>query len=283
MEDKINKIIQMDCLEYLRSLPDGCADLILLDPPYNMTQNKWDLDIDLERLWEQINRIKKQETAIIIFTAGIFTAKVMLSNEKHYKYDLIWKKGERTSGFLNAKKQPLRNHENILIFYEKPPTYNPQFSEGKPLHSKGKAYLYKENINNNYNCYKQGEDNRAGETQKYPKSILNFDRPHPPIHPTQKPTELLKYLIQTYSNKNDIVLDCFAGSGSLAQACLETNRNFLCCERDEGYVKIANDRLANWKEDLLRQDKWLNERGVMDFESDIKEQAKQEQIQKTLI
>lgn len=240
----LNQIVQADCLDYLKSIESESVDLILTDPPYNITQNKWDNEVDLTKLFIEFKRIKKQNSPILIFATGIFLHKVILANIKNYKYDLIWQKDNRVSGFLNANRQPLRNHESILVFYEKQPTYNPQFTTGQPLHSKGNLYLKKDNINNNYNCYKQGSDNRKGTTQKYPKSVLNFAKEHPSQHPTQKPIKLLEYLIKTYSNENDIVLDCFAGSGSTAVACKNTNRNFLSCELNEKYCTLANKRLS---------------------------------------
>jgi site-specific DNA-methyltransferase (adenine-specific) len=169
MKDKLNTIYQMDYLEYLKKLPNECVDLVLIDPPYGMTQNKWDKGVDLYILFQELNRIKKQTSPILCFATGLFAYEVISVNKKNFKYDLIWRKGERVSGFLNAKKQPLRNHESILVFYDKQPTYNPQFSIGNPLHSKGKKYLTKDNVNNNYNVYKQEDDKRAGATQKYPK------------------------------------------------------------------------------------------------------------------
>ena len=152
-----------------------------------------------------------------------------------------------TSGFLNANRQPLRNHEQIAVFYKHTPIYNPQFSEGQPLHGRGKKYLEKKSINNNYGDFKIMQDIRKGETKKYPTSILNFKKLHPSItkHPTEKPVELLSYLIKMYSNENDIILDSCIGSGSTAIACINTNRNYIGFEIDREYYKIAETRIEN--------------------------------------
>ena len=152
---------------------------------------------------------------------------------------MIWKKGERTSGFLNVKRMPLRNHEDILVFYKVQPTYNPQMTKGNMSHSKGKLNKKQQN-----NCYGQFEDVQTNFSEyKYPKSILNFDRPHPPIHPTQKPVSLLEYLIKTYTNENDIVLDFTAGSGTTGVACMNLNRKCILIEKDEKYCEIIVNRL----------------------------------------
>lgn len=245
-EYKINEIYLGDCLEIMKIIPDKSVDMILCDLPYGLTNNPKDIVIPMDKLWQNYERIIKDNGAIILFGQGIFAAKLILSNEKLFKYDLIWKKGERVSGFLNAKKIPLRNHEQLLVFYKKPPTYNPQFSEGIPLHSKGKKYLEKEGVNNNYGYYDTSlPETRKGSTQKYPKSVLNFERPHPPIHPTEKPTTLLEYLIKTYSNETDLILDNTCGSGSTCVAARKTNRNYIGIELDEKYYKITLDRLSN--------------------------------------
>ena len=179
----------------------------------------------------------------------MFSAKLMLSNEKWWRYNLVWKKGERTTGFLNAKKQPLRNHEDILIFYGKGSgTYNPQYTIGQPLHGKGNKYKTKDGKNNNYGKYDSKlDDVRKGSTQKYPKSILNFDRPHPPIHPTQKPLELAEWIIKTYSNEGDLVLDSTSGSGTIAIASEKLKRNYIAFETDENYYNICLERLSDLK------------------------------------
>ena len=239
---EINKIYQEDCLVGMKKIDDKSIDCIICDLPYGCTRNPYDVVIPFEPLWEQYNRIIKDNGAIILFAQGMFTAKLMLSNEKMWRYNLIWKKGDRTSGFLNAKRMPLRNHEDICVFYKKLPTYNPQFTQGQPLHSIGTG-VHKI-TNNNYGNFSE-DDSRAGSTEKYPKSVLNFNRPHPPIHPTQKPVELVEWLIKTYTNEGELVLDNCLGSGTTAVAALHTNRNFIGFETQQEFIDMANARIDN--------------------------------------
>lgn len=239
-----NKIYLEDCLVGMKSIDDKSIDCIICDLPYGQTQNKLDVIIPFEPLWEQYKRIIKDNGAIILFANGMFTAKLMLSNENMWRYNLIWKKGDRTSGFLNAKRMPMRNHEDICVFYKKLPTYNPQFRQGQPLH--GKGHGVHKFTNNNYGNFYETEDTRAGSTEKYPISILTFDRPHPPIHPTQKPIELVEYLIKTYTNEGDLVLDNCIGSGTTALACLGTNRRFIGFENYKDYFDLANTRIEKF-------------------------------------
>ena len=246
------KIYQGDCLEVMKNIEDKSIDCIICDLPYGVTsKNKWDTIIPYEPLWKEYKRIIKDNGAIILFGQDKFTAKTMLSNEKMHRYNLIWNK-VLTSGFLNAGRMPLREHEDIMIFYKKLPTYNPQFTEGKPLHGMGEKFKKVKNNNNNYNDFNSCNNpsaNREGDTKKYPKSILTFPRPASSkmLHPTEKPVELLEYLIKTYSNENDVILDNCMGSGSTGVACLNTNRRFIGIELDEKYFNIAKDRLENIK------------------------------------
>ena len=246
------KLYQGDCLELMRNIKDKSIDCIICDLPYGVTsKNKWDTIIPYEPLWKEYKRIIKDNGPIILFGQDKFTAKTMLSNEKMHRYNLIWNK-VLTSGFLNAGRMPLREHEDIMIFYKKLPTYNPQFTEGKPLHGMGEKFKKVKNNNNNYNDFNSCNNpsaNREGDTKKYPKSILTFPRPASSkmLHPTEKPVELLEYLIKTYSNENDVILDNCMGSGSTGVACLNTNRRFIGIELDEKYFNIAKDRLENFK------------------------------------
>ena len=244
------KIYQGDCLELMKNIKDKSIDCIICDLPYGVTsKNKWDTIIPYEPLWKEYKRIIKDNGPIILFGQDKFTAKTMLSNEKMHRYNLIWNK-VLTSGFLNAGRMPLREHEDIMIFYKKLPTYNPQFTEGKPLHGMGEKFKKVKNNNNNYNDFNSCNNpsaNREGDTKKYPKSILTFPRPASSkmLHPTEKPVELLEYLIKTYSNENDVILDNCMGSGSTGVAALNTNRRFIGIELDEKYFNIAKDRLEN--------------------------------------
>lgn len=237
-------LYQGDCLEVMKEIKDKSIDMILCDLPYGTTQNKSDIIIPFEPLWKQYERIIKDNGAIILFAQGIFYVDLVNSNRKLFRYDLVWDKC-LVSGFLNAKKMPLRQHEQIAVFYKKLPTYNPQFTQGKPLHSKGIAYTNKEIKNQNYGKFNITDDIRAGSTQKYPMSIIKFQKPHPSItiHRTQKPVELLEYLIKTYTNENDLVLDNCMGSGSTCVACKNLNRSFIGIELDENYFNIAKERI----------------------------------------
>ena len=207
------KLIHGDCLEEMKSIPNEKIDMILCDLPYGVTRNKKDIILPFNKLWEQYERIIKPNGVICLFAQGTFYVDLVNSNRKLFRYDLIWDK-ELVSGFLNAKKQPLRRHEQIAIFYKKLPTYHPQFSKGAPLHSKGTAYKSKDVTNNNYGEFKTTDDTRSGETNKYPTSILKFQKVHPSksVHPTEKSIELLKYLIKTYTDEGELVLDNCMGS-----------------------------------------------------------------------
>jgi len=237
MDLPLNTLIKGDCIDVLRTFDDNSIDLILTDPPYGLTTNKKDIKVNLDELF----RVGK---SVILFSQNPYTSELITKYKKFYRYDLIWNK-ELKTGFLNAKRMPLRQHEIILIFGN--PKYNPQFSIGEPLHSKGKSYKNKEIKNQNYGKFEITEDKRAGETKKYPSSILNFKKPHPSVsvHPTQKPVEIGQYLIKTYTDKNDIILDCFAGSGSFCVAAKLEKRNYIGIEKDLEYCKISEERLKN--------------------------------------
>lgn len=178
-----------DCLDNFNNIPDKSVDLILCDIPYGVTANKKDIQIPFDELWKNYERVIKDNGVIALFTQGIFYVDLVNSNRKLFKYDLIWDK-VLVTGFLNAKKQPLRVHEQIAIFYKKQPTYNPQFTEGKPLHSKGNSFKDKEPKNQNYGYHKHSEDLRKGETKKYPKSIISFQKPHPQLPNTERKNQL---------------------------------------------------------------------------------------------
>ena len=238
------QLINGDCLEEMKNISDKSIDMILCDLPYGTTKNKWDCIIPFDKLWEQYNRVIKDNGAIVLFGNGIFTAELIISNKKMWRYNLVWDK-VLPSGFLNAKKMPMRNHEDVCVFYKKLPTYNPQMWIGEECHSRGNVIGKSQkdfSRNTNYG------DFSAVETEgnlKYPKSILTFSKPHPSIsiHPTQKPVELLEWLIKTYTNEGETVLDNCMGSGSTGVACVNTNRKFIGIELDQEYYKIAKDRI----------------------------------------
>lgn len=235
---EINSVNQGDCLELMKNIPDKSIDIVLTDLPYNHTHNDWDIEINLQNFWSDVTRVKKQKTPIIMFGQGMFTAKLMFSNQKLWRYNLVWKK-DRSSGFLNANRQPLRIHEDIVIFYESLPVYNPIKVKGKPTHSRGIATKPVKNHN-----YGKFNFNDKINDMKFPISVLEFSDEHPPIHPTQKPIKLFEYLIKTYSNENDLVLDCCAGSGTTAIACINTNRKYICIEKEQKYFEIMKNRVS---------------------------------------
>lgn len=244
VKDKV-QLFKGDCLELMKNIPDKSIDMILCDLPYGITKNKWDITIPFDRLWEQYNRIIKDNGAIVLFGQNKFTAKLMLSNEKNHRYNLIWDKVLKT-GFLNANRMLLRNHEDICVFYKKLPVYNPQKVIGdKPSCSSKTKREYQ---NNNYGKFKNGYNSKKYSNMKYPTSIIKFEKPHPSIclHPTEKPVKLLEYLIKTYTNEGETVLDNCMGSGSTGEACLKTNRNFIGIEQDDKYFDIAYNRINGY-------------------------------------
>lgn len=226
-----------DCLEIMKDISDKSIDMILCDLPYGTTKNKWDSIIPLNELWEQYERIIKDNGAIVLFSQMPFTAELVNSNLKLFRYEWIWKK-ENGTGFLNAKKMPLKIHENILVFYKKLPTYNPQMRTGfKPYKCKQGRH------STNYGAYEQGHITESNG-ERYPIDIIEFKK-DTGLHPTQKPVALLEYLIKTYTNEGDVVLDNCMGSGTTGVACKKLNRNFIGIELDEKYFNIAKERIEN--------------------------------------
>lgn len=236
----LSKLLFGDCLELMHAIPDKSIDLILTDLPYGVTRNKWDSVIPLEPLWAHYKRVAKPNAAIILFGQDKFSALLMLSNPKMHRYNLIWEKASPT-GFFNAKKMPLRAHEDILVFYNKLPVYNPQKTIGhKPVNSYTKHTSDGTNYGKSKLSIKGG-----GNTERYPRSVLRFssDTQKSSLHPTQKPVGLLEYLIKTYSNPGEVVLDSCAGSGSTGVACNNTGRYYILIEKDPKIYDICFDRL----------------------------------------
>ena len=240
----LKDIIRGDCLDVMKQIPSGSLDMIACDLPYGVTQNKLDIVIPFEPLWNEYKRIIKERGCIALFGQGVFFVELVQSNRKMFRYDLVWDK-VLTTGFLNAGRMPLRQHEQIAIFYKKLPEYHPQFTEGKPLHSKGVSYMEKEHKNNNYGQFHMTDDTRKGSTEKYPTSIIRVPKPHPSIalHRTEKPVQLLKWLILTYTSIGDTVMDNCMGAGGCGVACAETGRKFIGIEKDPGYFEIAKSRI----------------------------------------
>ena len=239
-----NSILNGDCLEVMREIPEKSVSLVLCDLPYgvlnrNNPNSKWDSIIPFEPLWEQYRRITKPNAAIVLFAQGMFTAKLMMSNPDWWRYNLVWKKGNRVSGFLNANRQPMRNHEDICIFSSGQTIYNPQFSICKKNHHRGASSPKTQR------CYGKFEKMPTTLTnKKYPISVLDFEKEHgKQWHQTQKPISLLSYLIRTYSNQFDTVLDNTCGSGSTCVASVLTGRKYIGIERDANYYKIACERI----------------------------------------
>lgn len=233
-------LLHGDCLERMKEIPDGSVDLILVDLPYATTQNKWDSMIDLEEMWVQLDRICKPNTAKLMFAQTPFDKVLGCSNLKELKYEWIWEKTTAT-GHLNAKKMPMKAHENILVFYDKLPTYNPQKTSG---HKPTNSYTKHQDDGSNYGKTKVGVSG-GGQTDRYPRSVQVFktDKQKASLHPTQKPVALLEYLIKTYTNESEVVLDFTMGSGSTGVAALNTNRKFIGVEMDDGYFNVAVERI----------------------------------------
>lgn len=240
----VNKIYNEDCLDGMKRISDKSVDMILCDLPYGQTaRNKWDVIIPHNLLWEQYERIIKDNGAIVLFGSGMFTADLMQSNKKLWRYNLVWEKTTPT-GHLNAKKMPLRIHEDVCVFYKKLPTYNPQKTTGhKRKVSKAE---HKKNCIMTTN-YREHGLTTYDSTERYPVSVLKFatDKQKEALHPTQKPVKLLEWLINTYTNESEIILDNCIGSGSTIIATINTNRKYIGFEIESEYFNIAKNRVNN--------------------------------------
>ena len=236
------KLMLGDCLEKMRAIPDGSVDAIICDPPYGTTACKWDSVIPLEDMWGQMKRVIKPDGAIVLFGAEPFSSALRMSNIRDYKYDWYWKKNKSTN-FLNAKRQPLRNIEQVMVFQTK--IYNPQKTTGhRPVNSFTKHSGDGNTVGSTEKGFSGG-----GQTDRYPTQFLQFDVVNndnsggDKFHPTQKPWDLMEYLVKTYTNENETVLDFTMGSGTTGVACKNLNRNFIGIEMDEGYYRIAKKRI----------------------------------------
>lgn len=242
---EINKLYNEDCLECMKRIDDKSIDCIITDLPYGTTQCKWDSIIPFEPLWEQYKRIIKDNGAILLFSSQPFTSALVMSNPKMYKYEWIWQK-THPKGHLNAKKMPMRAHENIEVFYKKPPTYNPQMTHGHKRKVANTNYIRELDGNS---CYGREVRNTSYDsTDRYPLDVQVFSNADQSnkIHQTQKPVEIYEYLIKTYTNPNELVLDSTAGSMTLAIAAINTNRNYICIEKDKEIFDVGKKRVEEY-------------------------------------
>ena len=236
------KLLKGDCLELMKSIPDASIDAIITDPPYGTTACKWDSVIDFKLMWEQLNRIIKTNGAIVLFGSEPFSSALRMSNIKNYKYDWKWLKS-RTTGFQMARKRPMKNYEDILVFYNKQPTYNN--TELIKLENPINSWRKNGKGGNGLNEVKTQKD-RKQEYTNFNRQTLKFSNEHNVgnyTHPTQKPVALMEYLIKTYTNENETILDFTMGSGTTGVACKNTNRNFIGIEMDNKYFDIAENRI----------------------------------------
>lgn len=239
-------LMRGECLERMKEIPDGSVDMVLCDPPYGVTQSKWDSVIDLGKMWEQYDRIVKPNGAVLLFCQMPFTAELVMSNRKAFKYMWTWDKTSARN-FLNAKKQPLRRTENIAVFYRKQCTYNPHMRTGK-MREKKSGY--------GCECYGKYERQPKKNDKYYPTDMLNFKvTTERNLHTNRKPVPLLEYLVETYTNPGETVLDNCMGSGSTGEACMNTGRRFIGIEQDDNYFGIAEKRIAERaNEELSRKE-----------------------------
>lgn len=253
-----NVVLLGDCLELMRDIPERSIDMICCDLPYGVLHRKnphaqWDNVIPFDLLWEQYERIIKDNGAIVLFAQGMFTAKLMMSNPKLWRYNLVWDK-QRVTGFLNANRMPMRCHEDICVFYKRLPIYNPQLFDGAPNHSRGNGKHKETN-----SCYGKYGRNYQGRTyeevprvastvpngKKLPRSIIPIKKEHESkvFHPTQKAVNLIRWLIRTYTNEGAVILDNCCGSGTTGVAAIKEKRHFICMEKDPKYFEIARKRI----------------------------------------
>lgn len=234
-----NEILFGDCLEVMKDIPDGSVDMILCDLPYGTTQCKWDSIIPFELLWEQYKRVTKKNAAIVLTAAQPFTSALIMSNVKMFKYDWVWCKSQKT-GQLNAKKRPLVSHESVLVFYKKQPHYKPYSDINNPNAGKTATPTQTENYGKVKNQEKYTKPDKITKNSIISGFIVGKERG---LHPTQKPIALFEYLIKTYTNEGETVLDNCAGSFTTAVACNNLNREWICIEQDPKYCQIGYDRL----------------------------------------
>jgi len=239
----VDRLLHGDCLDIMPKIPDASVDMVLADLPYGVTQSEWDQVIPFGRLWDEYRRVTKPNAAIVLTATQPFAAQLIASNRKMFRYDLIWRKNKST-GFLNANRMPLRRHESILVFYRRLPVYHPQKSHcHAPVHS----FTKHTGDGSNYGRTKRGVQG-GGQTDRHPTSVLDIpvvnNDSNGKIHPNQKLVELFEYLVRTFTNEGAVVLDNFLGSGTTAIACLNTGRHFMGIEQDATFCRLAHQRVA---------------------------------------
>ena len=241
---ELDKIYNMDCLEGMKDIENKSIDMILCDLPYGTTACKWDTIIPFDLLWLQYERIIKDNGAIVLTASQPFTSSLIMSKSKLFKYSWVYQKN-KASNFMLAKKQPLKNHEDVCVFYKKQPTYTPQM-KWKGIRDKRKIYTSKKIYNELYDGVITVKSHSKDNGWRYPQSIIPFNNANTVgiVHSCQKPVSLFEYLIKTYTNENETVLDNCIGSGTTAIACINTNRRFIGFELDTGYFNIANERIV---------------------------------------
>lgn len=236
-------LIHGDCLEEMKKIPDGGIDLVLTDPPYGTTACKWDTVIPLEPMWEQLKRVTKKNGAIVLFGSQPFTSALVMSNPKMFKYEWVWEKSH-AANFMSAKRRPLTKHENVLVFSLGKENYYPNMVKGKQKMNRSGEVLYERKKESIYGSMPKVLANVRNDTY-YPISVQKFSSGamRERIHPTQKPVALMEYLIKTYTNEGETVLDFTMGSGTTGVACKNLNRDFIGIELDETYFEIATKRI----------------------------------------
>lgn len=228
-----------DCLERMKEIPDGSVDMVLADPPYGTTACKWDTVIDLPAMWAELKRIVKPNGAIVMTASQPFTSALVMSNPKWFRYCWVWEKTQAV-GHLNAWRRPMRQHEDICVFSKNATAYYPQLTE-KPAENR-RPVTNRTKTSDCYGAHKM-DSHRCPPDKSMPRSLLRFANQQKPVHPTQKPVALMEYLIKTYTNEGETVLDFTMGSGTTGVACANTGRHFIGIELDEGYFNIAKDRI----------------------------------------
>jgi site-specific DNA-methyltransferase (adenine-specific) len=257
MSEGKKEILLGDCLELMKDIPNGSIDMILCDLPYGTTACKWDTIIPFDKLWEQYERIIKPNGAIVLTASQPFTSALVMSNPKLFKYEWIWIKN-RGSNFASVKKTPIKEHESVLVFYKNAPIYNPQMQErtGGGIDRVKKPFKQTRDKISEHGVEVKGAE-WLGEL-RYPSSWQKFNC-EVGLHPTQKPISLFEYLIKTYSNEGDLILDNCAGSGTTAESCLNTNRQFIVMEKEQKYYDIILKRVADFNKNFEPQTLFGNE------------------------